>query len=155
MDISKASNFERFIFDLLGREPNELKKLWSEVDQGGSFKLDLESFNRIRDFGFISSSSKHKNRIQLISEYYDKYNVIIDTHTADGIKAALDHFDDNTPMMVLETALPIKFEESIEEAIGKRPDRPEKLKNIELLPQKYEVFNNDVTQVKSFIEENS
>jgi len=155
MDISKASNFERFIFDLLGREPNELKKLWSEVDQGGSFKLDLESFNRIRDFGFISSSSKHKNRIQLISEYYEKYNVIIDTHTADGIKAALDHFDDNTPMMVLETALPIKFEESIEEAIGKRPDRPEKLKNIELLPQKYEVFNNDVTQVKSFIEENS
>ncbi len=155
MDISKASNFERFIFDLLDRDSEALKKLWLEIDKGRSFQLNAKSFKRIQDFGFVSSSSKHENRIQLIANFYKKYNVIMDTHTADGIKAALDHFDSRVPMMVLETALPIKFEESIEEAIGKKPERPEQLKNIEALTQRYEVFGNDVDQIKSFIEANN
>src|SRR6056300_837156 len=155
MDISKASNFERFIFDLLDRDSKKLKKLWLEIDKGRSFQLNAKSFKRIQDFGFVSSSSKHENRIELIANFYKKYNVIMDTHTADGIKAALDHFDSRVPMMVLETALPIKFEESIEEAIGKKPERPEQLKNIEALTQRYEVFGNDVDQIKSFIEANN
>ena len=154
MDISKASNFERFIFDLLNRDSESLKNLWNKIDKGGSFELDENSIKRIEKFGFVSSSSKHMNRIHLISEYYKKFNVIMDTHTADGIKAALDHFDPSVPMMVLETALPIKFEESIEEAIGKKPDRPDSLKNIEKLEQRFKVFDNNVDQVKSFIELN-
>ena len=72
-------------------------------------------------FGFISSSSKHENRIKLIKKFYDEYDVIIDTHTADGVKASLDHLSKDTPMLVLETALPTKFEKTVLEAIGKKP----------------------------------
>jgi len=154
MDISKASNFERFIFDLLGRDSGRLSGYWKEIDQGGSFKLSEEEFDRISDFGFISSSSQHINRIKLISNYFEQFGIMIDTHTADGVKAALDHIDKNTPMIVLETALPIKFEKSILEATGKKPKRPNALKDIELLDKKLEVLDNDVDLIRSFIREN-
>ena len=154
MDISKASNFERFMFDVFKRDADILCKHWNQVDLGGSFNLTDELFERISNFGFISSSSKHVNRIGLIKKFYEDYNVIVDTHTADGLKAALDHFDSSIPMLVLETALPIKFEKSIFEAIGKYPDRPKQLQNIESLTQHNEVFNNDVNEVKSFITKN-
>jgi threonine synthase len=155
MDISKASNFERFMFDVFKRDADILCKHWNQVDLGGSFNLTDELFERISNFGFISSSSKHVNRIGLIKKFYEDYNVIVDTHTADGLKAALDHFDSSIPMLVLETALPIKFEKSIFEAIGKYPDRPKQLQNIESLKQHNEVFNNDVNEVKNFITKNT
>ncbi|KRP08017.1 MAG: threonine synthase [Methylophilales bacterium BACL14 MAG-120920-bin58] len=154
MDISKASNFERFIFDLLGRDSDLLRRYWDNIDKGGAFKLDGESFERIKHYGFISSSSKHENRIDYIRSVYNDFNVIIDTHTADGVKAALDHIK-NIPMIVLETALPIKFEKSVFEAIGVYPERPPQLKNLESLDQRYEVFNSDTDQVKNFIINNS
>ena len=153
MDISKASNFERFIFDLLGRDSVQLSSYWKEVDQGGSFKLSEDEFDLISGFGFISSSSQHTNRIKLISNYFERFGIMIDPHTADGIKAALDHIDQDTPMIVLETALPIKFEQSILEATGKKPERPEGLKDIELLKQKLEILDNDVDLIRSFIRE--
>jgi len=153
MDISKASNFERFIFDLLGRDSVQLSSYWKEIDQGGSFKLSENEFDLISDFGFISSSSQHTNRIKLISNYFEKFGIMIDPHTADGIKAALDHIDQDIPMIVLETALPIKFEQSILEATGRKPERPEGLKDIELLKQKLEILDNDVDLIRLFIRE--
>jgi len=155
MDISKASNFERFIFDLLGRDSVQLSSYWKEVDQGGSFKLSEDEFDLISSFGFISSSSQHTNRIKLISNYFKRFGIMIDPHTADGIKAALDHIDQDIPMIVLETALPIKFEQSILEATGKKPERPEGLKDIELLKQKLEILDNDVDLIRLFIRENT
>ena len=155
MDISKASNFERFMFDVFNRDADILRHHWEQVDGGGSFKLSSDLFAKISNFGFVSSSSKHTNRIALIKKFYEDYDVIIDTHTADGLKAALDHFDSSIPMLVLETALPIKFEKSIFEAIGKYPERPKQLQNIESLTQHNELFENDVDEVKNFIMNNT
>ena len=155
MDISKASNFERFIFDLIGRDSKKLNELWKMIDQGGNFDLNQGGiFEKIKDFGFTSSSSTHKERIHFIKEIYNQYKIIIDTHTADGFKAAYEHLDDNVPMIVLETALPIKFEDSILEAINQKPDRPESLMHLEDLPQRFEVLDNQVDQVKTFIRQN-
>lgn len=155
MDISKASNFERFIFDLIGRDSKKLNELWKLIDQGGNFDLNQGGiFEKIKDFGFTSSSSTHKERIHFIKEIYNQYKIIIDTHTADGFKAAYEHLDDNVPMIVLETALPIKFEDSIFEAINQKPDRPESLMHLEDLPQRFEVLDNQVDQVKTFIRQN-
>ncbi|MEY3785327.1 MAG: threonine synthase [Methylophilaceae bacterium] len=155
MDISKASNFERFIFDLIGRDSKKLNELWKLIDQGGNFDLNQGGiFEKIKDFGFTSSSSTHKERIHFIKEIYNQYKIIIDTHTADGFKAAYEHLDDNVPMIVLETALPIKFEDSILEAINQKPDRPESLMHLEDLPQRFEVLDNQVDQVKTFIRQN-
>ena len=151
MDISKASNFERFIFDLIGRDSPALRGYWEQVDNGGSFELDKETMNKVLGFGFTSSSSKHKNRINLIKKFYDEYEVIIDTHTADGVKASIDHLSEDIPMLVLETALPIKFEKSVLEAIGKKPVRPDALVDLEKIDQRFEVFDNSTALVKDFI----
>ncbi|MDC0182792.1 threonine synthase, partial [Nitrosomonadales bacterium] len=148
---SKASNFERFIFDLLDRDSSTLNGYWDQIDNGGSFQLDKKNVDLISVFGFISSSSKHDNRIKLIKQFYDEYDVIIDTHTADGVKASLDHLSKDTPMLVLETALPTKFERTVLEAIGKKPPRPESLINLEKIDQIFEIFENETSLVKDFI----
>ena len=77
MDISKASNFERFIFDLFGRDSNTLNAHWKKIDEGKSFKLKEEDFQKIKDYGFVSSASKHINRIDFIRNIYNDYGVII------------------------------------------------------------------------------
>jgi threonine synthase len=151
MDISKASNFERFIFDLIGRDASSLRDYWKQIDNGGSFELDRETKDKVSMFGFISSSSKHRNRIKFIKQFYEEYDVIIDTHTADGVKASLDHLSKDTPMLVLETALPTKFEKTVYEAIGKNPIRPEPLVNLEKEHQIFEVFDNSTSLVKDYI----
>ncbi len=156
MDISKASNFERFVFDLVGRDSDKTRALWAKVDAGGSFDLNVGGyFNKIADYGFVSGSSNHENRMQTIREAYAKYDVMIDTHTADGLKVALAYFDKNTPMVVLETALAAKFEDAIVEALGQGSVRPAALEGIEALPQRSTVMNASAKDIKKFIVANT
>ena len=150
MDISKASNFERFVFDLVGRDSSKVRELWASVDSGGAFDIK-PLLNKLADYGFVSGSSNHANRMQMIRDTYKKYAVTIDTHTADGLKVALECRDANVPMIVLETALPAKFEDSIIEALGYLPERPAALNGIESLPQRFDVMNFDVAEIKQYI----
>jgi threonine synthase len=152
MDISKASNFERFVFDLVGRDPAVVRELWSKVDAGGSFDLSATPyFAALPEFGFVSGKSTHADRLATIRRTYERYGVMIDTHTADGLKVALEQRPDDMPTLVLETALPAKFEETIVEALGRRPDRPAAMAGIEALPQRVEVMDADADAVKRFI----
>jgi threonine synthase len=152
MDISKASNFERFVFDLVGRDAEKTRALWAKVDAGGSFDLNEEGyFARIKDYGFVSGCSNHANRMQTIRQTKEKYGVTIDTHTADGLKVALEYREKSIPMIVLETALPAKFEDAIIEALGSPPERPEALNGIENLPQSFTVMAPAVDAIKQFI----
>jgi len=156
MDISKASNFERFVFDLVGCDGAKVGKLWSSVDSGGSFDLNEGGyFTKIGHYGFVSGSSNHAQRMHTIREAASKYGVIIDTHTADGLKVALEHKKVGVPMLVLETALPIKFEDAIIEAIGTSPERPAALIGIEALPQKFSIMDADVEAIKAYIVANT
>jgi len=156
MDISKASNFERFVYDLVGRDSDKTRALWRKVDSGASFDLNEGGyFGKIGDYGFVSGSSNHLNRMHTIRETKKKYGVVIDTHTADGLKVALEYFNQQTPMLVLETALPAKFEDSIVEALGEQPERPAPLAGIENLPQKFTVMDASVDAIKSFIVNNT
>jgi threonine synthase len=153
MDISKASNFERFVFDLVGRDPSVVRELWAKVDAGGSFDLSATPFfAALPQFGFVSGKSTHADRLATIRTAYEKYGVMVDTHTADGLKVALELRSVGMPMVVLETALPAKFEETIVEALGRTPERPAGLQGIENLPQRVEVMDVSVDAVKQFIE---
>jgi threonine synthase len=153
MDISKASNFERFVFDLVGRDPAVVRELWAKVDAGGSFDLSgTPFFARLPQFGFVSGKSTHADRLATIRSSYEKYGVMVDTHTADGLKVAVELRSADMPMVVLETALPAKFEETIIEALGRTPDRPAGLQGIENLPQRVEVMDVSVEAVKQFVE---
>lgn len=155
MDISKASNFERFIFDLLDRDADQVRALWRQVEAGGYFDLKAGGyFERIPAFGFQSGSSSHADRMQTIRLASTQYGVMIDTHTADGLKVALEHRAQSVPMVVLETALPAKFEDAIFEALGQYPVRPPSLAGLEDLPQRSVTMDADVNAIKSYIREN-
>ena len=152
MDISKASNFERFVFDLVGRDPAVVRQLWSCVDAGGSFDLNGMPFMaRLPEFGFVSGRSTHADRLATIRDVWQRYDVMIDTHTADAVKVAREHREPGVPMVVLETAQPVKFSETIQEALGRDPSRPHDFIGIEDLPQRVEVMNADPEAVKACI----
>jgi threonine synthase len=154
MDISKASNFERFVFDLTGRDSSRVKELWQAVDKGVAFDLSNTSlWEKVRDFGFLSGSSNHAARIATIRKFYQLYDVLVDTHTADGLKVGLAYREHGIPLICLETALPAKFAESISEATGREPSRPAGYENIEDLPQRYVVKDANVDAVKAYITE--
>lgn len=154
MDISKASNFERFIFDLTDRNANQVTELWAAVDQGNPFDLSgTPLFAKIQDYGFISGSSNHPARIATIREIYQNYHMLVDTHTADGIKVGMAHREAGIPLICLETAQAAKFSESIVEAIGHEPERPAGFEHLEDLPQRYVVKDADVQAIKAYIDE--
>ncbi|AVS95279.1 threonine synthase [Paracidovorax avenae] len=154
MDISKASNFERFVFDLLGRDAEATRRLFGEaVVREGRF--DLSSDPRFAEaasrYGFVSGRSTHADRIATIRDTFQRFGITIDTHTADGVKVAREHTEPGVPMLVLETALPIKFAETIQEALGHAPERPAKFDGIESLPKRVQVMPADVDLVKAYI----
>ncbi len=152
MDISKASNFERFVFDLLGRDGARTRELFkTQVEQQGFFQLSAEEFARIADYGFVSGHSTHADRLATIRATWQHSGVMIDTHTADGLKVAREHIEPHVPMIVLETALPAKFAETIVEALGQVPGRPAALQGIEALPKRFSVMPVDVAAVKAYI----
>ncbi len=154
MDISKASNFERFIFDVTGRDAARVKELWRVVEEGGAFDLvGTPLWEKVKDYGIVSGTSGHAARIDTIRKIHEQYGVLIDPHTADGLKVGLEHREPGVPMICLATALPVKFSESIVEAIGQEPPRPAGYENVERMPQRYVVMNPDADAVKAFIAE--
>jgi len=156
MDISKASNFERFLFDLLGRDANATAELLSKVEREGGFDLSgTEAFARVAQFGFVSGRSTHADRLATIQDVAKRYDVVIDTHTADGVKVAREALEPGVPMVVLETAQPAKFAETIREALHREPPRPAGFEQLESLPQRFETVPNDVASVKAYIAEHT
>jgi threonine synthase len=157
MDISKASNFERFVYDLVGRDAERTHALFRKVDTHGGFDLsgkpgsDGDEFKQVARFGFASGRSTHNDRLDTIRDVADDYDITIDTHTADGIKVAREHMAPRVPMIVLETALAAKFNETILEALGTDAERPAGFDDIEALPQRYVVMPADVAQMKAYI----
>ena len=153
MDISKASNFERFVFDLMGRDAAKVRELWARVDAGGAFDLSgTPEFAAITGrYGFVSGSSTHADRLATIRDTAARFDDVIDTHTADGLKVAREFIEPGVPMIVLETALAAKFEETIIEALGRKPGRPDGYERLESLPQRFEVIDADAAQVKAYI----
>ena len=152
MDISNASNLERFAYDLVGRNPATVGDLWRLLDTTGSFDLaGTPHFARLGGFGFVSARSSHADRLATIRDLDRRFGVVVDPHTADGIKAGLEHREPGIPLVCLETALPAKFDATIREALGRSPARPEAYADLESRPQHFEVIDADAQAVKAFI----
>jgi len=155
MDISKASNFERFMFDLVGRDGAKVREFWREVEAGGAFDIKHTPYwDALPKFHFASGKSTHQDRLKTIREVWEEYGVMIDTHTADGLKVGLEQRRPSLPLICLETALPAKFAETIREALGREPERPAALEGIEKLPQRYVEMEADVAKLKAYISAN-
>ena len=156
MDISKASNFERFVFDLLGRDGARVKAFFGEgLAREGRFDLSADPLfgEATSHYGFRSGRSTHADRLATIRDTFKRHGVMIDTHTADGVKVAREHLQAGVPMIVLETALPIKFAETIVEALGQQPHRPPQFEGIEALPKRVQVMPANTAAVQTYITE--
>jgi threonine synthase len=156
MDISKASNFERFVFDLLERDAVQTRAIFGEgLSRQGFFDLsgDPRFAQAGTTYGFDSGRSTHADRLKTIQDVFATCGVMIDTHTADGVKVAKEHLNPLVPMIVLETALPIKFAATIVEALGRQPERPPQFEGIEALPKRVQVMKADVGLVKAYIQQ--
>ena len=154
MDISKASNFERFVFDLLGRDGARVKALFSDtLSREGRFDLSADPvFGEVATrYGFESGKSTHADRLKTIKDTFARHGVIVDTHTADGVKVAHEHLKKGVSMIVMETALPIKFAATIVEALGQEPNRPSRFEGIEALPKRVIRMAADAQAVKTYI----
>ncbi|WP_408931092.1 threonine synthase [Corynebacterium sp. YSMAA1_1_D6] len=155
MDISRASNFERFVFDLLGRDAARTADLFGTKVKEGGFSVDQETLARaVEEYGFLSASSTHADRLATIQDVHEKYGALVDPHTADGIKAARAAKEEHgvdTPIVCLETALPVKFAETIVEAVGFEPEVPERFAGIMDAPRHVKDMPNDAAAVKDYI----
>jgi threonine synthase len=152
MDISKASNFERYMYDLVGRDPARVRELWRRVDAQGEFDLSGSAYyRRVGETGFVSDFSTHADRLATIRRVHERYGYIVDTHTADGIKVGLGFRERDVPLVCLETALAVKFDGAIREALGVAPPRPKAYENLESLPQRFEAIEADAAAVKAYI----
>lgn len=153
MDISKASNFERFVFDLLGRDAARTQELFGrQLGDSGMFSLEAEDFSRVAEFGFVAGSSTHADRLETIRDTDRRFGLMIDTHTADGLRVGRRWLKSGSPMVALETALPAKFSKTMLEALGREPERPAAMVGIEDLPRRFTVLAPDAAQVKAYIE---
>ena len=153
MDISKASNFERFVFDLVGRNPAEIRALWEQVDSGAGFDLGGLLDEARGQYGFVSGKSTHADRLATIRRVYEEDGELIDPHTADGVKVARELRENGETVVCLETALPAKFADTIREALGGSVaiPRPAKLEGLENLPQRVQTVPADADAVKNII----
>lgn len=152
MDISKASNFERFIFDLTGRNSERLCALWQQVEQQGGFDLaGSEEAQQLPSFQFVSGKSTHADRLATIRSVFESEQLWIDPHTADAVKVAREVGGKEMPIVVLETAQAIKFAETMQESLNQMPPRPSAFEGLEALPQRVEVLDADAQKVKEFI----
>ena len=155
MDISRASNFERFVFDLVGRDAERVSALWRELGEKGYFDLSAYQSEFESKYGFLAGASSHESRLATIRSVMDRTGVLIDPHTADGVKVAAQYVEPGIPMLVLETALPAKFSEVIEEALGYPAPVPLGLEDLESLPQRVTVLPCEVDAVRAYITEHA
>jgi threonine synthase len=152
MDISKSSNFERYAYDLVGRDGKLLSELWGKLEREGV--LDLSGtvyFRQVAETGIVSGSSTHADRLATIRRMWKDHQILIDPHTADGVKVGLERREQGVPLVCMETAQPAKFAETIREAIGRDPTRAAGFEDLEKLPQRVEVMDVDARAVKAFI----
>ncbi len=152
MDISKASNFERYLFDVAGRDAGVVRELWTMLARDGGFDLSGTPFwPRVAASGFVSGVSTHRDRIATIRETFAGSGVVVDPHTADGLRVGRACRDPAVPLVCIETALPAKFAATIREALGRDPERPPAYADLEARPQRCDVVAADVARVKDYI----
>jgi len=160
MDISKASNYERLAFDVLKRDAAALTRYMKEFET--KKRVDLKDYGASADdfaaLGFSSDSSTHANRLQAIRDVYEKCKYIIDPHTADAVSVGFrEKKSDGVPMICMGTALPVKFEDTIKEALGFVPERPARFRDLEkALPEDaFHIIDVDAEQLRKYIRANA
>jgi len=152
MDIQVASNFERLIFDICGFNSNKTSELMNDLKNRGEFKLSKDEVNKIKET-FCSDSLSDEETKLIIEKTFKLNKLLIDPHTAVAVGVA-NKISLNEQTVVLATAHPAKFSDTVEEQTAIRPELPENLKNILNKKENYKKISHDLQKVKNYILEN-
>ena len=153
MDIQVASNFERYLYYLLGQDSSKVATLMNEFSKTGTINVDydcIEKHGKIFKAGFGSN----EETLETIKDFYETNSYLLDPHTAVGVYVARQFDDGETPMICLSTAHPGKFPEAIIEATGKDIATHPEIEKIKNYPTEYKVVDNDTLVVKNFVKRN-
>ncbi len=149
MDIQVSSNFERFLFDIFGREGSNIKELMRQLDDENGFAANISQLN---DDVFSAGKCNEEETLETIKSALVNCDKLIDPHTAVGLKVSEDCRRDKTvPMVTLSTAHPAKFPAAVEKATGIYPDLPVHLSDLFDREEKYTTLPNDLEVVKAYI----
>ena len=149
MDISRASNVERFMWQLLG--PEEFVARWASLETTGALDLTDHLEAMRAEFGFVSGTSTHADRLAAINRVQSEAGALIDPHTADGVTVALRHMEPGFPTLVMETALAAKFAETVEEALGEAPQPPASVRELLAKEQHVVEIPNSEDELRALI----
>lgn len=153
MDISKASNLERFVWTLLG--PEAFVQRWAELEATGTLDLRDQLTRLEEDFGFVAGKSSHADRMKAIRTVKERSGRLIDPHTADGVTVALRTMEPGFPTLVMETAKAAKFPQTVAEALGTEQETPDVVAELLTQPQKVETIDNEEAPLRSLIEKHA
>ena len=151
MDIQIASNFERLIYDLNDCNDKETKKIMNGIKENGKYIIPKDKMERINN-DFLSASMSEKEVLDTIKEVYVKYNIILDPHSAIGF-GSLNKINIDGNNIVLATAHPCKFPDSIDKSIGVKPNLPDELKYIMDEKENYDIVSNNLSKTQQYIKE--
>jgi threonine synthase len=151
MDIQIASNFERLIYDLNDCDDNETKKIMHRIKEKGKYIIPKEKMKKINKI-FLSESMIEKEVLDTIKEVYIKHGIILDPHSAIGF-GALNKINIDGNNVVLATAHPCKFPDTIDKSIGVKPALPDELKYVMDEKENYDIISNKLSKIQQYIKE--
>ncbi len=154
MDIQVSSNFERLLFEAMGRDGAAVSAMMASLAQAGAFTLPEEALATIRAL-FASGRADEAATAEAIAETLRATGLLIDPHTAVAVAAARAFLTDDVPMITLSTAHPAKFPDAVEAASGVRPALPVRLADLMEREERFDVVENDLLAVERFVEERS
>ena len=150
MDIQIASNFERLIYDISDKDSETTKEIMNKI-KVNKYKINEKDLIKINK-DFLSECINEEETLSTIKQIYNKYNLVIDPHTAIGV-GALRKLNIKSRSIVLATAHPCKFPLAIEKAINKTEPLPDELNYILNEKEHYEILDNNVDKIKNYVKE--
>ena len=151
MDIQVASNFERLLFDVLNGNDQKVSKSMKSLSENGFFKLEKDELDKIKET-FAAEKVNDADTLRIIKDFFVNYGFILDPHTATAVGAAYK-IRNNSKTVILGTAHPYKFLETIKLAIGKNVDPPKQFFDLKKKIEKFEIIDNKIDVIKRYIME--
>ncbi len=149
MDIQVASNFERLLFDVQKGDDQKVAKSMKNLSDNGFFKLEKDELKKIRE-NFSAEKVSDADTLRIIKDFFINYGFILDPHTATALGASYK-IKNNSKTIVLGTAHPYKFLETIKLAIGKNVDPPKQFSDLSKKIEKFEIIDNKLENLKKYI----
>jgi threonine synthase len=151
MDIQVSSNFERLLFEMNGRDGGMTSAQLQRFRDRGLLNIEQDQYEQWITPTFRAARANDHDTLSTIRSVYEETGMLIDPHTAVGVKAARDLAEDGVTMLTLATAHPAKFPDAVERATGVRPELPEHLSDLFSKPERTNDLPNDLAAVEAFV----